>query len=266
MAASLAVDHSKMKLGKRLARLDARTLRLAKYMKDLPPAPDTVDYSKGNTSWGMMLNDSLGDCTCAGIGHAIQVVTLNATGTMFTPPDADVLTAYEAQGYVPGNPGTDNGAVELDVLNYVRTVGMSGKKLLAYADPDPQNIEHVKQSIYLFGVCYIGLALPLTAQDQAVWDVVNSGVWRSLKYKLFNSDPTAPWSWGGHAVIVIAYNAIGPICITWGALKQMTWAFWKKYCDEAHGLLWNEWIGQNNLSASGFDLSTLQSDLAAIVG
>lgn len=260
------VDHSQKKLGKHRPRLDSRTLRLAKYVKDLPLPPDSVDYSGGVTAWGMMLNDKLGDCTCAAAGHFIQVVTLN-NGVKFTPADDDIQAAYEVVGgYRPGFPSTDNGAVEIDVLNYWRTNGIAGRKILAYADPDPQNLIHVKQSIALFGGLYIGLALPTTAQSQTIWDVNRGNIFKKIKHALFNSDPSAPNSWGGHAVIVIAYNQTGPICITWGELKQMTWSFWLKYCDEAHAVLMQEWIGANNLSASGFDLATLQEDLISIVG
>ena len=262
----LTVDHSKMRLGKHIPRLDSRTLRLAKYMKDLPPPPDAVDYTKGITSWGMMLNDELGDCTCAGIGHALQVVTL-CNGAEVTLPDSDILKAYEdVGGYRPGDPSSDNGAVEIDVLNYCRTNGIGGRKILAYADPDPQNVTHCKQAVTLFGGLYIGLALPLTAQTQTLWDVAKTSIFGKIKRMFGASDPTQPNSWGGHAVFVPGYNHIGPVCITWGELKQMTWAFWFKYCDEAHAILFPEWIGANNLSASGFDLITLQSDLEAVVG
>jgi len=32
------------------------------------------DWTKGITEWGMMMNDTLGDCTIAGVGHAVQVM------------------------------------------------------------------------------------------------------------------------------------------------------------------------------------------------
>lgn len=75
------VDHSTMRLGKRHRRHDARTLKMARYLASgLPAAPPAVDYTRGVTDFGMMLNDRLGCCTIAAVGHAIQVWRLNASG------------------------------------------------------------------------------------------------------------------------------------------------------------------------------------------
>src|SRR5580658_8869232 len=66
---NLMFDHTKAKLGKKAPKIDSRTLRLAKYLTAVPPPPASCDWTKGVTEWGMMLNDALGDCTCAAIGH-----------------------------------------------------------------------------------------------------------------------------------------------------------------------------------------------------
>ena len=256
-------DHSNMKLGKLSPRIDSRTLRLAKYLKDLPPPPDSKDNTRGIADWGMMLNDDLGDCTIAACAHAVQVWTANS-GTEVTIPDADVLKYYEDwDGYVPSDPNTDQGGVEIDVLNLWRKNGFSGHQLLAYVDPDPKDILHIKQSIVLFGGVYIGLALPLSAQKQEVWDVQKSNWLVRLFSSGSSSDENEPGSWGGHAVFVPAYNQTGPVCITWGQLKQMTWAFWLKYCDEAHTLLSQDLVRAGSI---GFDADTLQADLRFVVG
>ncbi len=248
------IDHSGMKLGKRLPRRDPRTLRLAKYFAPapMPLPPDSVDWSKGITSWGMMLNDNLGDCTIAACGHAIQVWSANA-GSEITVPDDAILAAYEAwDGYDPKDPSSDDGGVELDVLNQWRANQLAGHPLLAYADPDPQNDYHVKFAIAYFGGVYIGLALPLSAQSQEVWDVADGA----------NGEPG---SWGGHAVFVCGYDADGLTCITWGQIKRMTWAFWAKYCDEAHALIGQDWLRQGK-SPDGFDMFALVTDLHAVTG
>jgi hypothetical protein len=67
-------DHSNMKLGRKAIKTDTRTLALGKYLKpSLPAPPPSKDWTRGITAWSMMLNDKLGCCTIAGIGHAIQV-------------------------------------------------------------------------------------------------------------------------------------------------------------------------------------------------
>lgn len=247
-------DHSKMKLGRKAIKTDSRTLALGKYLTpSLPAPPPTADWTKGITSWGMMLNNTLGDCTIAGVAHAVQVWTAN-NGKMTTVPDPTVESYYEKwDGYNPANPSTDNGGVELDVLNDWKQQGFAGNTLTAFADPKVANLTEIHQAIQLFGGVYIGLSLPLTAQTQDVWDVVAKG---GAKAK--------PGSWGGHCVFVPKYDAKTFTCITWGQLKTMTVAFWNKYCDEAHALLSPDWLSTKG-SPAGFDMAQLQADLAAIV-
>jgi len=142
--------------------------------------------------------------------------------------------------------------VELDVLNNWQKNGFASHALLAFADPRVNNLLEIRQSIAIFGGVYIGLALPLTAQTQEVWDVVPKGGANATK-----------GSWGGHCVFVPKYDANGFTCITWGEQKTMTLAFWKKYCDEAHTLLGQDWLSTKG-SPAGFDQAQLQTDLQAI--
>lgn len=306
------------KLGKLPPRLDSRTLKLAKYLRKgtaLPPAPPAIDWTAKIAAWPMMANDTLGDCTCAAAGHMIECWTANA-GDAFTPTSAQIIAAYSAAGgYVAGNPSTDNGAVELDVLNYWRQQGIAGHKIHAYAAFDPRNAECARQAIALFGGAYIGLALPLSAQNQDVWDVPSflsrilgrfagersnlgsssGGLLRlgrrslpCILHKLAGSGPQsasadqsranrfsdlqhlassfqyAPGSWGGHSVPVLAYDADGLTCITWGAKKRMTWDFFANYCDEAYAPLSPDWFNAQGKNPDGLDVNALEADLSEI--
>ena len=247
-------DYAKLKLGRKAIKTDSRTLKLGKYLTpSLPTPPASADWTKGIASWGVMLNDTLGDCTIAGCGHAVQVWTAN-TGHEVTLPNATIEKYYEKwDGYKPGDPSTDTGGIELDVLNDWRKQGFARHKLMAFADPRPGNLTEIRQSIALFGGVYIGLAMPITAQKQDVWDVVPNG-----------GADARPGSWGGHCVFVPKYDETGFTCITWGAPQKMTIAFWNKYCDEAHTLLSPDWIAAKG-SPSGFDQAQLLADLQAIV-
>ena len=201
-----------------------------------------------------MLNDQLGDCTCAAVGHSIQLLTTSSTGVEFTPPDSAILELYKkVSGYNPNDPSTDCGAVEIDVLNEWRQSGLCGHTISAYAAVTPSNINHVKLAIQLFGFLYVGLALPKNAEDQdGTWTVV--------------AGPDAvAGSLGGHAVIAVDYDADGVTFITWGQLKKATWAWWNAYCDEAYAVISPDDIKPNStLSFSGVDVITLQKDLNLI--
>lgn len=244
-----------LKLGRKAIRTDSRTLRMGDYLTpELPLPPDTCDWTKGITDWGMMLNDQLGCCTIAALGHAVQTWTANTTG-LVTPSDAVIEATYEDfDGYVPGDPSTDNGGIELDVLSDFKKQGFSGETLLGYADPNMKNIKEIRQTVNLFGGVYIGVSLPLSAQTQDVWDVaVDDG-----------TGNTEPGSWGGHAVWIPKYDENSFECVTWGRLKRMTLAFWLKYVDEAHALFSNAWLTANG-APNGFAQDALEADLGAIV-
>jgi hypothetical protein len=257
-------DHSQMKLGKLAARRDSRTLRLARYLTlALPPAPAQVDWSKPVGTWGLHLNDSLGCCTIAAAANAIQTWAANV-GPEQIIADADVLKYYEQwDGYDPTNPATDQGGVELDVLNNWRQQGFDGVSLDAFAAinwgglPELPVIppQHVAYAIWLFGGAYIGVELPITARTQDVWEVPADSA---------DDADSQPGSWGGHAVYVVAYDQQGLTCVTWGQLKKMTWLWFKKYCTEAYALISKDWIEASGHAPSGFDLPTLERDLAAV--
>ncbi len=242
-----------MKLGKLPARHDPRTLMLANYLGTLQPSPAAVDYTHPVPNWPMYDNDTIRDCACAAAGHLIQEWTANA-GALQTPTDQQIIQAYEAiTGYTPGDPSTDKGAVEIDVLNFWRNKGIAGRQIMSYVALEPRNHEHVKDAVALFGAAYIGVLLPLSAQNQTVWSVPPGG-------------PTgqgAPGSWGGHAVPVVAYDPRTLTVVTWGRLLKMTWQFWDTYCDEAYAILSRDFLNKKG-SPEGFNLDQLERDLEEI--
>lgn len=245
-----------MKLGKKSPKIDRRTLQLANYLDtaQIPTIPTQFDWSGKVPSWPMYSNDQIGDCTIASVGHQIMAWTANASAEI-TPSDHDIITAYSAvSGYDPQTGEGDNGAVELDVLNYWRRNGIAGHKIYAYASLQLRNHSHIKAACYLFGGVYIGLMLPLTARDQAIWTVPNGGLHGNGR----------PGSWGGHAVPVLAWDAYYLTCVTWGRLQRMTWDFWSKYCDEAYAVLSQDFIDSKGIAPNAVNWNALQQDLKNI--
>jgi len=247
-------DGVPVKLGKLPPRHDPRTLQLTKYLdaRTLPPPPASVDFASLVDGWPMMKNDTIGDCTCAAAGHMIEQWTTYAKKA-FTPNDSVIVDAYAAiTGYDPITGLNDNGAVILDVLNYWRRNGIASHDIAAYAGLEPKNHTELKDAVAIFGNAYLGLALPLSAQNQAVWAVPSGGA----------VGAGAPGSWGGHAVPVVSYDVRGLTVITWGEQKRMTWTFLDTYCDEAYAVLSSDWI--NTLTAetvTHLNLAMLETDL-----
>lgn len=251
------VDPKKLKLGKGAARHDPRALLMASYVApSLPSPPPSMDLTTKVNAWGMMENDQIGDCTCAAAGHLLMEWTANAGKKMFTPSDKQIVAAYSAiTGYNPTTGANDNGAVEVDVLNYWRQTGIAAHKIGAYVSLEPSNHNHIMDAVYIFQGCYIGMQLPISAQAQVQnhqpWSVPPGGPTGDGK----------PGSWGGHAVPVVAYDSRGVTVVTWGALQMMTWSFWEVYCDEAYAILSKDYLTGKKTTPQGFSVAQLNADL-----
>jgi hypothetical protein len=251
------VDPKKLKLGKGVARHDPRALLMASYVApSLPSPPPSMDLTTKVNAWGMMENDQIGDCTCAAAGHLLMEWTVNAGKKMVTPSDKQIVAAYSAiTGYNPTTGANDNGAVEVDVLNYWRQTGIAGHKIGAYVSLEPSNHNHIMDAVYIFQGCYIGMQLPISAQAQVQnhqpWSVPPGG----------QTGDGKPGSWGGHAVPVVAYDARGVTVVTWGALQMMTWSFWEVYCDEAYAILSKDYLTGKKTTPQGFSVAQLNADL-----
>jgi hypothetical protein len=241
------------KLGKLPVRTDVRTLALARYVDrtQLPAPPATLDLTAHVAEWPMYANDRVGDCTIAAAGHMIEAWSAAAGGQAIEIPEPAVLAAFDQVKSVDPQTG-EEGAVELDVLNFWRKTGIGDHTIGAFARVSLLDEDLVRTGAYLFGGLYIGLALPVTAQQQDVWDWTGS-----------LAGPASPGSWGGHAVDVVGYDADGLTIVTWGKPKRMTWAFWARYVEEAYCLLSSDFLAQGR-SPDGFDLEALKADLALI--
>ena len=246
------------KLGKLPPRLDPRTLRLASYLPAaMPPIPPARSWSASVRSWPMLANDICGDCTIASAGHLIQMWT-SSHHHAIVPTDADILRAYSSvSGYNSADPSTDQGAVELDVLNYWRRHGIAGHKISAFVAVNPRNRAHVLAAIDLFGGIYAGFALPNSIQSQTgpgkAWTVTQG-------------TDAAPGSLGGHAVPVVDYAPGAFACVTWGAMQRMSDAFAATYMDECYALISEDWVNAHQGAPCGFDLESLQKDLRLVTG
>jgi len=254
------------KLGRTPRGFDPRIPHMSALLagKQLTPPPASVDYTQGMpTDLGMMLNDTLGDCTCAAVYHAIQVWTFNTTQdkSMDTEPDSDVKRLYElACGYNPNTPGEGPGGNEQHVLKYLlrrgAPSGPAGKtvnKIAAFVEVDPRNTDDVKRTINDCGVAYIGFSVPANIMPEngeppAVWDV----------------DPSNPQIIGGHAVVLAGYDTNGARVISWGQYYTMTWNFFAKYVDEVYAIADQDWVESTGQTPGGITLAELEQQMQAL--
>jgi len=208
----------------------------------IPPlAPESIDYTIGlPADLGMMLNNTLNDCSCAAFYHARQVWTFNATGKLLQIPDTHVKLLYQqACGYDPTQPGPGPGGSCQLVLTHLLKHGAppglnrnAHEKIAAFVEVNHCDIPTIKHIIADTGVCYVGLRVPqsLTPPGSpvpAVWDY-NPSVNNMIV--------------GGHAVILAGYDDKTLRVISWGQLYTMTWNFFLAFADEAYAIVHRPWL------------------------
>ncbi len=260
-------SHSgQLKFGRLHRTYDPRVPHLSALLagQTLTPPPASVDYTKGMpANLGMMLNNTLGDCTCAAVYHAKQVWTFNAGGTVVTQPDSDVEKLYVlACGYNPKVGGEGPGGNEQHVLTYwlntgvpVGPTGATTEKIAAFVEVDPRNTDDVKRTIVECGVAYIGFNVPQSVMPP-------------------NAPPPAVWQYvpndsniiGGHAVALAGYDSQGPRVISWGQYYTMTWQFFAKFVDEVYAIADAEWVESKGTTPGGFTLDQLEAQMQALKG
>lgn len=247
------------KLGKLPPKFDLRIPNFSTYTQNLPPPPMWKDWTKGQSHWGMMQNDVLGICTAAGLSHLEQVWALNTHGKMNTLPDDKIIDFYSATtGYVRGDPNTDQGGNELDILKqWLKTPGLlGGYSLTGFAPFRAKGLNSIKDAIFICGGAYLGINLPKTILRQGdLWYVPAQGP----------VGDGAPGSLGGHAVNAVAYNSRHIVFVSWGSLYKMTWDFYTTYTEEAYALVSEDWINDtSHISPSGFDMAALKANMLAL--
>lgn len=239
-----------VRTGKKEKKEDERTLKLAPYLRagELPPFPRPLQrsYLVPDDEWGMMLNDNLGDCTCATAGHSIQIASAIASGgkNIITVTDQDIADVYWATG------DEDDGRFCIDVLKHWVNKGIGGHKALAFAELDLNDLFHqFRHGMHLFGFVYLGIGLPVTAQKQKEWRYVPD-------------DPdNEPWSWGGHAIHTSDYEREDAEGVSWGRPVKLGWEFIKHYVDEAYVVLLPEILNASGRNIDGLDVDALLGDV-----
>jgi hypothetical protein len=257
--------HDTFKLGRRPKTPDRRDLQFAKLIDKSAFAgvklPGHLAYQDKVTSYPMLGNDRVGDCTMAAKYHMIQTWDAVVGEVTFAPTDGMALGDYSrVTGYNPRDPNTDQGAVERDVLNDWRSVNAAdGQRIYAFAAVDFKDEAQVKFATYLFGGVYWGISLPETAQDQSQ----AGGTW---KKPTRITGQGAPGSWGGHAAPSTGYDRHGVPLITWGFEMHMAWAFIREYVEECWALVPREWFAASGIDPTGLNEAKLEQYLASLSG
>lgn len=239
-----------LKLGKLPAKFGPKDFRLKNYlMPNLPPIPKEYTHADMIADWGMLGNDRWGDCTCAGAAH--EHMLWSAEGEQpIGFNDTDVVADYLT---ITGN--QDVGAYVHEVLDYRRKVGMldangNRHKIDAYIRLD--NLDEVRTAIYLFSAAAIGFLVTNTAMRQ----FQTGHTW--------HPSICPETTLGGHYVPLIGYGPNRLYCVTWGKIQPMSEKFFRTYVDEMWAILCLDMLGADGVTAEGFNVEQLRSDLASL--
>jgi hypothetical protein len=249
------------KTGLNLDTLHRPALKLSDYIKaDLANPPAAVSRPHPGFQWGMLANDSIGDCVIAMMLHSIEDFHLDAGTPVPAFTDQDAISLYSAiTGYNPNDPNSDRGTNETTAMHYwehhgLRTSDHVDHQIVATVAVDPSNLNECRIAIDEFVDLQIGIALPLTAQGQTEWTVVGNG----------KTGHSAPGSWGGHGIPYREYDADTFKCVTWGAELLLTVPFHQAYAQEAHVVVTKEMLSKTGVGPSGVAWDALIADIKVL--
>jgi hypothetical protein len=257
-------DGKKFHIGGRHApRARGPRLSLKNYLDESQlPEVANVDFSTHAKGLADVLgNDELGDCTSAGVLHALETI-LGVAGTPASFTREEAIHFYSlSTGYDPSDPSTDQGGDEISVLDFAAEHGIDGKGLHQIAGSilvDACNKTELRWCIANLANIYYGVALPDSYVNP--FPAGNGFVW----------GPGTPNPNNGHCFIAYGMNDEGSLIDTWGELGVFTYEAQTKLATnagggEAHALVTRDLLSAaGQKSPGGFAWQDLLSDLAKI--
>jgi hypothetical protein len=214
----------------------------------VPDHPIAADNT-ANVTYGLDGNDRYGVCVPTGFDNLRRTATCLLTGTQQSMTQAEVFADYRTQNpYFDPSLGTnDNGMIIQDYLSYLQKQG----RVLGFAAVDVGNDDELTAAEYLFLAVMWGVDLQTAQENQT-----DAGLW----------DYRASGEWGGHCVIVPAYESNDQQdVITWAERVRTTDAFRRHQLDEAWVVILPEHVA-NPTFRKGFDLQKFGEAFTQITG
>jgi hypothetical protein len=181
--------------------------------------PPEYDWSAGYNEWNNYNNDKYKTCVPAAAAHLRISWTHNSNKPVKA---ASVQTVMDTLRLVAPSQDITKGCYMSDFMSHWRSKGMDGVKIARYIPIKKQHTDLLKQAVYWFGGCLIGLQLPQSAIGKTVWN------YPSEEPEKDNIE------WGGHTVCVLGYSGSGFTVISWGQRIVMSHEFYRQYNDESY--------------------------------
>lgn len=264
MTTTTTKQRPQLKLGKLPARPGAVKMAFSRYatLNELPTPPTEFGHEKLIKTWGMMLNDRLGDCAVVGPQHETMLLAKESGHTVTFNDDATVQNYREIGGYNPDAPPLPDGSNPTDggcdmslVASARRQTGIvdaagNRHKTIAYTALEPGNLNQLLVATYLFSAVGVGVILTEAQMEQfnegKPWDVV-----RGAK------------EIGGHYIPIFGRRNGLLWAVTWGKLHPITPRFYTSQNDESTVSFSEEMLIKGQ-TLEGFNDVLLIGDLKAI--
>jgi len=222
------------------------------------PVPHGWEFAVPLSEMSVLGNDQYGCCAEAGAYGLAQIQSANSTpDDPIVPTTEQVLELYGAvTGFNAGDPGTDQGTVLTDLLDYWKNTGFevtrrSGKRetsqIIGWATLDISSFAQLRWAAYTFGCSYLGINCPQRCEDDTDnWDF----------------GPGLPIA-GGHCIVQAGEGSLGGKMRSWGLFIPASTAFMGAYIDEGHVVVTKEWLNAQGRSPSALDLDGLLAAMKA---
>lgn len=250
-----------MKLGCKLPESHASDAMLASYFDhaSLPEPPAVFGHGGlvAEDQWGLLGNDTVGDCVLAGSAHETMILGREGDHNPVFSTES-VLSDYSAiTGYVHDEPWTDAGTDPRVAAKYRQSTGLLDARghrhhIGAYLWLEPGNLEQLFHALYVFSVVGACYELPQSAQEQFAegkpWDVVEGS-------------PIL----GGHYVPACGRRSGGFVdAVSWGKRVAITPAFYEQFCVAALVYVDASALGTRGVTPEGFNKAQLLEDLPQV--
>ena len=240
---------------------DQRTFRLSDYLSQeqrvRPPRECNWGKKIQPGQWSSFGNLKINNCTCAAAGHFIMSWTGNI-GRLHKPTTKSIVKAYTGiTGFNAKTDGIGEPVEAIKALKYWRKHGIDERKIISFAKLDFKSRVQLKQAIYFYGGCYVGLNLPKSAEKQynesKKWTVPRSNA----------NGSGEPGSWLGHALLITGYNSKELTAVTWGKEIVLSLDFWETYVDESYAIFSADFI-RNKQTPSRISVDVLKKDIETL--
>jgi len=256
--------HDDKKMGLNFMPAGAVKFQFADYavLEDIK-VPPVFGHITEDVAWGMLGNDSVGDCTCADVAHQTMVHALATHRPLPQWSTPSTLKMYSAiTGYNPdaakdanGNNPTDQGANLAQVASYWRKTGFRDAVNTIHQSRSygmVNSIDEALKATRLFGAVSIGVSLPSSAPEQF--------------------DHGKPWRFqrgahdlGGHCITLVGRNRNGLLVfLTWGRTQGVTPDWLERYMVDGVVSFSLEYMKSTGMSPELFDVAALDKDLNSL--